>query len=131
MDLYNKIRNLYPQLTDADFITSIRLQDDGDGPYIAKWGLPLPQPTSSQLVAARDVPVPQSVTNAQARLVLLQSNQLDAVETAVRSMSREAQIGWEYRPIIHRNNPFVIEAQAAMGWSDAELDELFIQAAGM
>ena len=52
MTLYEKIKALYPQLTDADFIDSIRLQNDSDGKgdYIAKWEHPtLPRPTDEQL----------------------------------------------------------------------------------
>ena len=32
--LYDKIKAIYPTLTDADFLDRIRLQDDGAGPYI-------------------------------------------------------------------------------------------------
>ena len=53
--LYNKIKSIYPQLTDADFIPSgtIRLQNnsDGKGDYIAKWEHTLPRPTDEQLGA--------------------------------------------------------------------------------
>ena len=51
--LYKKIINLYPELTDADFLTTIRLQNDSDdrGDYIAEWNHPtLPRPTEEQLV---------------------------------------------------------------------------------
>lgn len=52
MTLYEKIKTIYPQLTDIDFIDTIQLQDDsnGDGAYIAKWEHPtLPKPTAEQL----------------------------------------------------------------------------------
>ena len=50
--LYNKIMALYPSLTEKDFLTVIRLQNDSDGKgdYIAKWEHPtLPRPTDEQL----------------------------------------------------------------------------------
>jgi hypothetical protein len=50
--LYDKIMALYPSLTQEDFLTVIRLQNDSDGKgdYIAKWGHPtLPEPTAEQL----------------------------------------------------------------------------------
>jgi hypothetical protein len=50
--LYNKIKTLYPQLTDQDFVSLIVLQNDsdGEGDYIAKWEHPtLPCPTEEQL----------------------------------------------------------------------------------
>ena len=52
MTLYDKIKTLYPQLTDNDFVTVITLQNDSDGKgdYIAKWEHPtLPKPTTEQL----------------------------------------------------------------------------------
>ena len=52
MTLYDKIRSLYPELTDRDFTTVIRLQNDSDGrgDYIAAWEHPtLPRPTEEQL----------------------------------------------------------------------------------
>ena len=54
MTLYEKIKQLYPQLTDNDFLTVIILQNDSDGKgdYIAKWEHPtLPKPTQEQLDA--------------------------------------------------------------------------------
>ena len=52
MNLYEKIKTLYPQLEDKDFMDAIRLQNDSDGKgdYIAKWEHPtLPRPTEEQL----------------------------------------------------------------------------------
>lgn len=52
MTLYEKIKALYPELRDADFMTAITLQNDSDGrgDYIAKWEHPtLPRPTEEQL----------------------------------------------------------------------------------
>jgi hypothetical protein len=52
MTLHEKIRSLYPELTDRDFMTVIRLQNDSDGKgdYIAAWDHPtLARPTEEQL----------------------------------------------------------------------------------
>jgi len=52
MTLSEKIKTIYPQLEDNDFLTTIRLQNDSDGKgdYIAKWDHPtLPRPTDAQL----------------------------------------------------------------------------------
>jgi hypothetical protein len=52
MTLYDKIIAIYPDLTDRDFLTVIRLQNDSDGrgDYIAAWNHPtLPRPTEEQL----------------------------------------------------------------------------------
>jgi hypothetical protein len=54
MTLYEKIKTLYTELTDADFALegTIMLQNDSDGrgDYIAKWNHPtLAKPTQEQL----------------------------------------------------------------------------------
>ena len=52
MNLYEKIKAIYPELQDADFMDTIRLRNDSDGKgdYIAKWEHPtLQRPTDEQL----------------------------------------------------------------------------------
>ena len=52
MNLYEKIKSIYPSLVDKDFETVITLQNDSDGKgdYIAKWEHPtLPRPTEQEL----------------------------------------------------------------------------------
>lgn len=52
MTLYDKIIALYPELTDKDFMDTIRLQNDSDGrgDYIADWSHPVyPRPTDEEL----------------------------------------------------------------------------------
>jgi hypothetical protein len=52
MTLYERITALYPSLTQQDFLTTIRLQNDSDGKgdYIASWEHPtLAKPTDEEL----------------------------------------------------------------------------------
>ena len=52
MNLYERIMALYPTLTQQEFMTTIRLQNDSDGrgDYIAVWGHPtLARPSEEQL----------------------------------------------------------------------------------
>ena len=50
MTLFEKIKSIYPNLEDKDFLTVITLQNDGKGDYIAKWEHPtLARPTQEQL----------------------------------------------------------------------------------
>ena len=56
--LYDKIKTIYPELTDADFglFGTIQLQNDSDGKgdYIAKWEHPtLARPTEEQLAGVQ------------------------------------------------------------------------------
>jgi hypothetical protein len=58
MTLFEKVKALYPELQDKDFIVGdcILLQNDSDGKgdYIAKWEHPtLPRPTDEQLSEAQ------------------------------------------------------------------------------
>jgi hypothetical protein len=58
MMLYDKIKTIYPELTDADFglFGTIQLQNDSDGKgdYIAKWEHPtLARPTEEQLAGVQ------------------------------------------------------------------------------
>jgi hypothetical protein len=50
--LYERIKAIYPELQDADFMDTIRLQNDsnGLGDFIAKWEHPtLARPTDEEL----------------------------------------------------------------------------------
>ena len=52
MTLYEKIKAIYPELQDTDFLDIIRLQNDSDGKgdYIKEWNHPtLAKPTDAQL----------------------------------------------------------------------------------
>ena len=52
MTLFEKIKTIYPELTDKNFSRTIILQNDSDGKgdYIAKWEHPtLQRPTDEQL----------------------------------------------------------------------------------
>lgn len=52
MTLSEKIKALYPELTQNDFVSTVIVQNDsnGKGDYIAKWEHPtLPRPTEEQL----------------------------------------------------------------------------------
>ena len=53
MNIYEKIKAIYPELTQEDFIPSnniIVLQNDGEGDYIKEWNHPtFSRPTNEQL----------------------------------------------------------------------------------
>jgi hypothetical protein len=53
MQLFEKIKEIYPSIVDSDFAPhtgTIGLQDDGQGAYIAKWEHPtLAKPTDEEL----------------------------------------------------------------------------------
>lgn len=52
MNLYEKIKSIYPNLVEADFdptFGTIKLQDDGNGAYIKEWANANAEPTQAQL----------------------------------------------------------------------------------
>ena len=63
------------------------------------------------------------VSMRQARLALLQENQLDAVEALITT--REQHIWWDYSTVVEKYNPLVTEIKTALNWSDEYLTQLF------
>ena len=74
-------------------------------------------------------PVPQQVTMRQARLALLNAGLLDDVEVVIAAAGREAQLEWEYAAAVDRNNPAVAIVQQQKALTDAQIDDLFREAA--
>lgn len=76
--------------------------------------------------------VPASVTMRQARLALRAAGKLAAVEAAIAALpdpaKTDAQIEWEYSNEVQRHNGFVSQLAPLLGMTEAQLDDLFIQA---
>lgn len=79
--LFNKLRSLFPALTDADFSSLVVLQDDGSGPYIAKWNHPtIARPSDAEIAAAVDAPAePRQFTPLDFLDLFTQDEQLAVV----------------------------------------------------
>ena len=74
-------------------------------------------------------PVPQQVTMRQARLALLSAGLLDDVEMVIAAAGRAAQLEWEYAAAVDRSNPAVAAVQQQESLTDAQIDDLFREAA--
>ena len=122
------------QLTDSTIV--IRLADGANIPsdpanadrqrytqWLASGGVPLPPDPPAPTAA------PTSVTMRQARLELLKRGLLDDVEAVIAAAGRAAQIEWEYAAVVERSNPAVAIVQAQQGLTDAQIDDLFREAA--
>lgn len=96
--------------------------------WYAAWTPPVPPE-----VPAGPPPVPQSVTMRQARLALLGAGLLDDVEAAIAALpspqKEAARIEWEYSQEVQRHNGFVSVLAPALGLTDEQLDDLFVQGA--
>ncbi len=69
--------------------------------------------------------IPQEVSMSQAREALLQAGLLATVNDAVSQLSAKAQIQWEYRATVKRDNEFVQELITNGLLTESQLDELF------
>lgn len=94
---------------------------DQDGSPALVWDTqPLPPPQA-----------PRTVSRMQAKLALNAAGLLDDVETAVAAASRAVQIYWAEVSEIHRDHPILLEMTSAMGWTETQIDELFMAAAAI
>ena len=77
-------------------------------------------------------PVPESVTMSKARRALLAFNKLQMVNDTIATMpgeqGDEARIEWEYSSEVFRDRPLVIALASQFGWTENDLDGLFIYA---
>lgn len=64
---------------------------------------------------------------AQMRLALHRSGILATVQ-AIADSDPEASIVWEYATVILRASPFIAALQGASGFTDDDIDNLFLQA---
>lgn len=115
-------------------------REDGPLPAVTLGGmvregakLVFSQARMDEHIASVKPPVPQTVTRRQARQALLLAGLLDDVPTAIAAIPDEiqrrmAQIEWEDSLEFVRSRPLVIQISAALGLSEAELDEMFVTA---
>jgi hypothetical protein len=75
------------------------------------------------------VVVPASVTPRQVRLLLLQQDLLDQVETLISQRDRASQITWAYAIEFHRDDPLLLALATDLNLTSEEVDAFFIAAA--
>lgn len=71
------------------------------------------------------IEIPATVTMRQARLALLQTGRLAAVNAAVSSADDATKITWEFSSEVHRDHPFVAALAAVLNLTAQDLDDLF------
>lgn len=76
---------------------------------------------------------PTTITMRQARLCLHKHGLLSGVQPAIDALPEPdktaAQIEWDYSATVERDRGFVQQVAQALGLSNQQLDELFIEAA--
>lgn len=81
--------------------------------------------------------VPSTVSARQIRLWLIQHGvSLSQVDAAIASISDpmqrdSVQVEWEYAPYVERSHPMLIPLAAALGLTESQVDQAFIEAAGL
>lgn len=82
-------------------------------------------------------PPPATVSARQIRLWLLgRGVSMAAVDAAINALpdaaEREAvQVEWEYAPYVERSHPMLVPLAAALGLSEEQVDQAFVEAAVM
>ena len=79
-------------------------------------------------IAANKKYVPIEVTMRQARLALHQQGKLTQVEEVVAQADQQTKISWEFASTVDRNSDLVKSLSPALGFTDQQLDDLFILA---
>lgn len=92
----------------------------GEGGYPVNVEPPAPAPI-----------VPRSVSPAQASIALERAGLLSQVEDIIAGADIETQIAWKKASVIERSSPTVAALSAALGLTEAQLDDLFTTAAGI
>jgi len=72
--------------------------------------------------------VPGSVSAAQIRIFLHNAGMLEGVEAKIASMSKEAQIAWEYSTEVQRASPLLEEVAKVFQLTPEQIDQFFIEA---
>lgn len=74
---------------------------------------------------------PQSISRFQARAALLATNRLSDVEAAVAAADAFSQLAWAEAQEWRRDSPTLLALAHGIGLTDAEIDDLFVQAASI
>lgn len=103
------------------------------------WGAPdlielTPQEIDAHLNPPAPPYVPQQVTRAQGKAALIQADLWDAVESYVDNISDPTEnalalVALNDTTHWNRTSPFLNDAAAALGLTEQQLDDLFVQAA--
>ena len=72
--------------------------------------------------------VPRTVSMRQAEQALHAAGLLEQVEAVIAAADRSAQIDWKRATEINRDWPLLLQLQPVLGWTDQQIDDLFIDA---
>lgn len=126
---YAEFDGLPPQLAPAKGLRWLAVSDTRPGPGPGETligpAIAVTETAIQRVWTVAAAPVPRSVTPYQARAALARAGLLAAVETAVQAAGGEAQLAWEYAVTIGRGGVLVAQVGAALGLTEAAMDDLF------
>jgi hypothetical protein len=82
-------------------------------------------------------PVPDSISARQIRLWLVRHGvSLASVDAVIATIPDQIQrdsvrVEWDYAPYVERSHPMLVPLAAALGLSESQVDQAFIEAAGI
>ncbi len=82
-------------------------------------------------------PTPATVSARQIRLWLIRHGvPMAAVDAAIDAIPDElqrdsARVEWEYAPYVERSHPMLVPLAAALGLDESQVDQAFVEAAGI
>jgi hypothetical protein len=109
-------------------------ESDGAGPHLVAWDETHcgPLPTREELATAATLPnVPTEITRLQGKAVLLQAGYVPQIEQMMADPKTPAlaKLAWSDAQVFRRDSPTLLAMAQALGISEAQLDQLFIQGA--
>ena len=113
-----------------------------ENPKASQWALLPPRPSDeanwngSEWVAPTPA-IPENVSARQIRLWLVRNGvSLASVDAAIDSIPDQLQrdsvrVEWDYAPYVERTHPMLIPLAAALGLTEQQVDQAFIEASGI
>jgi hypothetical protein len=126
------LSKLHKEVAATNYVSGFYGVSSGAGFFNVHGGALIDEAALDTLIAAHTpVEVPEEITPRQARQALFMSGISEAmIVGALNSLSDPtktmALIEWEYSTAFLRNNHLVNEVGGALGWSNAQIDALFI-----
>lgn len=77
--------------------------------------------------------VPESISRRQAKQLLIQLGQIESIQNIINAVEdpiekQLLQSWWDDSQTFERHHPTVIEMSSLLGWSEQDLDDMFIEA---
>jgi len=81
-------------------------------------------------------PIPSAVTMRQMRLAIIGARKTTAVNDAIKAIADSAekarvQVEWDYGTVVERTAPWFLAIMESIGYTDVDIDALFLKAASL